>query len=346
MSDQTPLAPKVMTILGCQVDIESTAIREESRFHIKANICEKKFEWIVYDYQDTLDVTPLPNFFSSIIYDPYSVSLRNKVFGVPSIERNIYVLSKIIIEDLLDSQRGTLHTTENARLLLNIEMVNTMNNIIVLPCYEEKENTRHLSRVSLQFPLLHKSRLSSPELEYLIDVTENHPIQIIIHFLLTPQDFNSFTTECTLIFPSTMILSKTIHTSDNLPKWTSDMLISDYLLAVESKLTYSWSSRRGFMEELRRIAAVVEFDPVDFSFISIVLRQKLGKRYVVCTVEIRFSSSFPNTAPYLTIYDLQTTYSTPIDSNTVKYSSHWSTQRAAREIFLQSCELVHKQAFG
>eukprot|EP01041_Mallomonas_annulata_P011761 gene11761-24661_t len=327
---------------------EKKCFSGETSYHLKAYICSKLFEWIINIETDSenllnssIDVTPLSMLaFSDLNYDPYSV--RDNILTLcPQLDGkyDINLAGNILIEHIIRSQSTILQSIKNERFLLNLEMLHTIRNVTIIPFNEEYNHQIH-TKVYVQFKLLEKQRLTSIELEYLADVTETNPIYINIAFLLGNN--NALSADTHIFFPPTMPCSKFIE----IPKWTSDTIILDYLLEIESRLAGSWTARRLFLEELQRIAAVVEFDPIDFSFVSIAIRLKLNKVFAVCTVEMRLSHTFPSTAPLLAIFDLQTAFSSVIESTAMKYSSSWGAERAARELFLLSCDIVHTQAFG
>jgi len=72
---------------------------------------------------------------------------------------------------------------------------------------------------------------------------------------------------------------------------------------------------------------------------------KQNNLFTVCAVEIRLNS-FPAFAPLLALYDMQTTFTTPIKLSSVKYNTTWSPERSAREMFILANCLIQEQAFG
>ena len=220
------------------------------------------------------------------------------------------------------------------RVLLNLEILGTFEDVTMVMYSDD------VTKLLVEFPLLNKSRLSIPQLEYLLDVTESDPIMLGISFTFSASN-DSTTTDISINFPRTMPCSKAM----DIPRWNPDTMLFDYLPMLENRIFAGWFSRHSFVQELQRIAAVIEFDPIDFSFVSFVLRLKQNNLFTVCAVEIRLNS-FPSLAPLLALYDMQTTFTTPIKLSSVKYNNTWSPERSAREMFIVANSLIQEQAFG
>jgi hypothetical protein len=227
------------------------------------------------------------------------------------------------------------------RFKLNVELLNDINNINAITWKDDIDNPNVKPKVIMEFPLLDKTRLVSNEFEYLLDVLENEIILINLIILLDSND-NMINTDVNLIFPTTMTLSK----YTEIPKWDTNILINDYLMDIQAKLLYHWEYRKKFILEIQNIAAVIDFDPYDFSMVSYVIRLKSNNLFVLCSIEIRLSNNFPIIHPLISIYDIQTSFCTPIDSSLVKFNSLWKPEVSAKEIFLFSCDIVHKHAFN
>ena len=207
-----------------------------------------------------------------------------------------------------------------------------------------------IPHLSVEFPLLQKNRLCVPELEYLIQfISETCPTPIYV--LLTSTDIslsNSFNSKPGLQFPKENLPNLR---NIALPNWDSSSTLYDYLPAVEQRIADTWGLRKKFVSELQQLAAVVEFDPVDFSFVSIAMRLTRHKHFILSIVDLRISGNFPTSPILLMVHDLLSGTSYPLESkrtisSTSFFSSSWTAERMAREYFLALCEEVETMAFG
>jgi hypothetical protein len=212
-----------------------------------------------------------------------------------------------------------------------------------LDMLESVQNVTYLvltDTIIAEFPLLHSSRLSCIDLDYLIDVTENNPIRITVTCSLNTT--TQYLSTPYLIFPPTMTSSKYIE----LPQYKNDMLLFDYVTLIEHKLYTNWNKRKLFIQELQNISTVIEFDPIDFSYVAICIKLTKDKLFVLCTVEIRLSDGFPISAPLLVVNDIQNSGSYPLENISLKINNSWSCERMAREYFIHICQQIYLISFG
>jgi hypothetical protein len=128
-------------------------------------------------------------------------------------------------------------------------------------------------------------------------------------------------------------------------KKKSDDII-ELISSLEDSFRTSWLGRKVFVEELQRLASVLEYDGIDFSYVLIAVRVKNDTMYTVCNVEFRLSESFPRTAPLISVHDLQTNFSTPIATSKVTINESFAVERIARELLLLAATEISLQAFG
>lgn len=121
--------------------------------------------------------------------------------------------------------------------------------------------------------------------------------------------------------------------------------IFEFLLNVEAAISFRWLHRKRFIEELHKLASVVEYDAVDFSFIAIAVRIQKGKLITVCSVEFKLTPSFPTVLPLIAIHDLQNTFSFPLESSSISHDLSWSIERLTKEVFLAAYSTINQQAF-
>jgi len=204
--------------------------------------------------------------------------------------------------------------------------------------------------VVVEFPLLHLDTLSVPELEYLVRFVASscpEPITLVMSSSDVSMS-NSFAHKPELVFPRNH-LPNLRHIV--LPNWDSSNTLYDYLPAIEQRIADTWGERKRFVSELQQVAAVVEFDPVDFSFVSLSMRLTRNKHFILSIVDLRIPSQFPTAPILLLVHDLLSGSSYPLENkSTISspsfFSSSWSAERKAREFFLALCEEIESMAFG
>lgn len=236
-------------------------------------------------------------------------------------------------------------------------------------CGDSKSNSRqsnaHISdkdncdnggsavHVVVEFPLLAEGRLHCAELEYLLHVVSSLRPPVDITLCLSSDDLalpSSFSTRPSLLLPR-----QHLHHLRHLilPSWDANSTLYDYLPALEESIALSWGHRKRFVSELQQIAAVVEFDPVDFSFVSLSLRLTRNKHFILSIVDLRIPAQFPSSPILLLIHDLLSGSSYPLEnksaggiSTATFFSQEWTPERMAREYFLQLCAEIESMAFG
>jgi hypothetical protein len=189
----------------------------------------------------------------------------------------------------------------------------------------------------LEFPLLDSSRLSCPDIEYIIDVMQDDPIYFSLKVNVADQSYSA-----SIETPNRLPCSRLIE----YPSIGKDANIGDYIQLVENILSSKLAGRRGFVFELRRLTAVVEFDAIDFSSVSIAVRIKRGNMFTLCIVDFRLTSGFPDAMPLVSLHDLQTSFSTPIENSVFsKVSRDQEPELVARDVLKIVCAQIVGQAF-
>lgn len=236
-----------------------------------------------------------------------------------------------------------------------------------LPCIGDSGDAMSNQLISLdcphvvvEFPLLEESRLTAPELEYLVQFMEASCPPIKISFTSSDLSMsNSFSTKPTLVFPKNH-LPNLRHIT--LPNWDPASTLYDFLPAVEQRIVETWGVRKKFVSELQRISAVVEFDPVDFSRVSVSLRLTRNKHFILCIVDLRLPVTFPSSPIIVLIHDALSGASYPLESSLAGkrgrappvssassasfFAPGWPPERMAREYFWTLCDEIQSMAFG
>jgi hypothetical protein len=178
-------------------------------------------------------------------------------------------------------------------------------------------------------------------IEKLADMLQFTPVWLAIRFTLQP--FSNPPAEVLLQFPEQMVLSSKLVR----PVPISDQeTIFDVVPVLEENLAASWANRSIFIETLASIGAVVEYDAVDCSFVSLLVRARAGKRFDLCTVDIRLQHTFPATKPLITVYSLSDGHAKMIEDSELPYNAHWDPVKAAKMIFCAVCDTMVQSLEG
>ena len=309
---------------------------------VSAIICRLKFDWFVSVSEGYLDVTPVLKTFENVRYDAYHVG--TKLFKVKPDNDGIYDLSKVadlLVDDFLSQQSISINRLSNIggneKTDFAVGIFRDIRNVAMILLNDE--NTKMI----FEFPLLSSESNQNSDSEYLYDVTESDPIIVNVELTIIR---NTFTVMYKVMIPKSMPCSKNIDFPKNSNKnLTDDNELIDLIPSIESKILKSWRSRKLFIEELKQISAVLEYDAIDFSYVSIVLRMKYNNMYTICTIEFRISHFFPAAIPLMSLHDLQNAFSTPIDTSSVKVTKNNSPVRLARELLLLCGTVISQQAF-
>ena len=310
---------------------------------IFAYICKMRFEWSIFISEGILDVTPKLSSFSNINFNCYSVA--DQIFNIdPDKNGNfdLYALADILIEDFFLQQEkhiGNLLSKEsNRKMDFAVEVLRINQDASMILIIDENP------KILCEFPLLPNTGYKKPDLEYLYDVTEADPIMINIELVMMK---GSLIVNYKVTFPKLMTCSKNIDFPTNYGANTTDEnSVIDLVPFIETRILSPWNNRKMFLEELKNLTAVLEYDAIDFSFVLIALRMKHDNMYTICTVEFKLSSSFPSVMPLTCLHDLQNPFSTPIDTSSIKYSKSSTPARLARELLMLSSTVISQQAFG
>merc|ERR1719487_1131854 len=114
----------------------------------------------------------------------------------------------------------------------------------------------------------------------------------------------------TVSFPSIMVASRLLP----LPSYDTNDTPLDFNAQLCDTLIQNWRSRKDFVQAYQSFAAVLEYDAVDFAFLSYSVRVTHQKMYMVCVAEIRLAGGFPESEPLVMLHFLQQGHSVPLDN--------------------------------
>ena len=115
-----------------------------------------------------------------------------------------------------------------------------------------------------------------------------------------------------------------------LPPITRDTLLSDYLNNIRWQFQQNLLNRKEYVEELGKIACCPEFNAIDFSFASLLIRLKYNKLFTMFLVNIKILPKFPRVPPVITIYDLQSSSIILVEQNQLQW---WTVSGSSGDNF-------------
>lgn len=284
-----------------------------------------------------LDLTPVMSSFSSLkSFDPYVdldiETLTSEEGGAYDFESiAIDIMNKITEKNMKNHLRNC-----DSFVRKNLEMIGSDDLKAGHLWYWQEGGKLDLTLVEV--PILNPTANSSADMQYLFDMlADDRPYFSIILNSATKRFEVSFKTSST--FSS---LAKFV----DFPKPTADMLLSKYLADLRKQFIETWRFRKEYIEELCRLCCVTEFQPIDFSFASILIRLKYNKLFTLFMVKIRISGSFPKYPPVLTIYDLQSSSILLLESADFIWNPSDSINTLASKTILFICNVMNERAFA
>jgi hypothetical protein len=88
-------------------------------------------------------------------------------------------------------------------------------------------------------------------------------------------------------------------------QWNLSMSLWDYLPPVQLAIQSAWLKRKEFIEALVTTFSVLEYDPLDYSGIFVMIKSKTPKSKVTRVIEFKLPLEFPEKPPEMTIHELQ-----------------------------------------
>lgn len=326
------------TLTFTKIDIPSSY----DLFQVEFALCHRKFRWDVSIFDNgAFDVTPhLQTMEGTVGYDPYASC--EKVLVIWSEKGGIELLRAIgatFVDSIESAQKQALNDILDSQLKFTADM------LIGFEGSSFVVDNRDCEKITVDIPLMWKSRLSFTDLEYLADVTKQDPIKISVS--ISKNQDNSVSISSCVKYPILMPCSRFA----DVPKWnTANETISDYIHSAETAIYLNWRDRQAFVKQLESITATYEFDAIDFSYIAFVLRVKMKSMFSMCSVEVKFHSTSPKDPPQVTLLDMQTSLSSIIDPLEIVQSGHyqwnWPPERLADELYLFCYERLCALSFG
>ena len=305
---------------------------EDECVPIRIEVCHHRLQWLLIRERSKIrDILPDANSFSNIAYNPYSL-----LDAEPG-----------ILLQLLDSEDVSGIKNMLARNIADFQHKYILGKFSspsqIHECYIDYHNTKGFqalvtkSHVHIEFPLLDLSRLSCPDVEYLVKILEYDPVVIKFNFGISDGAGSA-----SMHFPSILGTSRTV----DFPSFSDNMSIRDYISLLENILSMRLSQRRNFVWEIRRIAALLEFDAVDFGYVSFALRMRNVSTFLLCIVELRLSGSFPESLPLVSVHDMASEISYPLATTVFsQVDRQQEGDVVARDMLSVIYKQIYKQSF-
>lgn len=338
-----------LVIHGRPVSIRRT--EAAATFHVYSvgvRMCSKTVTWEATLYGtndislsvDSFDVTPVLSTMQSISHAPYAVG--DRILDIPTdggAERLLISIAEALTMDFVSHQETLLNevTVDSMRFL--IDMLKDIPNAALLVEASDGHD------IVVEFPLLDGSRVQDKRLEYLLDVLESSPIIVCISLSCKPGGV--VTTNPSISFPAAMPCTRGI----DVPRWEYESLtVFEYITKLENSVLANWETRYVFVQQLLLLGAVTEFDAVDFSYVSFILRVKQKNMFSMCSIEVKLGSSFPREPPMVSFFDVKTSLCTIVESSELSqseyFNSSWPAERIADGTFLFCWEKLLHMSFG
>jgi len=323
-------------MISADLDLTNDLVGEEN-YRIKIGICNKSVECVLTrwkeDGNNVIDLIPILNTFENLEeFNPYvdlnleSINL-NSDFDVNKIVKNI--------NQLITKKYSNKAPAYSSYVELSFEMIgqeNLENSII----WEWHEGSKHY--LLIEFPICSKKNLNnSNDIEYFLDILPHNQPNFCITFEKHKESFELG------INPG---MYKNLTKYLEIPKITHEKLLGDVLDKVRLQFLSNWTKKKIFIEQLCEICCVTEFNAIDFSFASILIRLKFKKLFTLFLVNIRIVNKFPSNPPVITIYDLQSSSIILVDSSELVWNHEAdSVPLLARKTIIFICNLMNRRAF-
>jgi hypothetical protein len=356
----------------------STSPSFPGAFILAIHLCRNKLEWMITT-EPELDITPIATTFKDLLYNPYScapdvlnllddvkgtmsvVSFKSESALQASIFKAIETISQRLLASIIQHQSSVIkeYTARSSSLEFEIGMISSIKNSVTSVWKNEKDSGYV---IGIEFPLFQAVTLSRGDEvanKFVDHIRAAAPSKDPLQFcrLLKSSIRGAIKTDDKLSIPTSLLACSAQMEFDGVSvngrhkssTTSTDASMFDKCTTVIQKMAEKWAVRKEFIEELSRVAAVLEFDAVDFSYVVIAVRIKRGQLCTLCTVDYRLQATFPETKPLMSTFDLQTGTSTVLDSSSGhkdgSYSPTASIEKLAEECLSIAANFITQHAF-
>jgi Brain and reproductive organ-expressed protein (BRE) len=343
---------------------------------VKSRVCGSVLEWefllVSVPADDDLvyvDVTPILSSFVGrgglpISYDPYTpisdkavVSLmefkRSRGSTTDDIIERLHVLAKALEDAYCRHQWGILFAAptdaltsrqfNNREITFILDIMRSKEDLLTTVC-----NSGLLYNIMFEFRLTDGAFLHSQhDSEYITNILAPEGIRILLSLSFDDTlETDKIRIGYELLFPKGMVALSWVPYS----KHEEDANIFELLSQIETALLANWRKRKAFVQELVKLSASLEYDAIDFSYISIAVRLKRNKLITLCSIEFRLGADFPQELPKIAFVDLMNSQSHVVIVDTSSWDpSLWTTADGAgamsKLLLSKTIDIIEQQAF-
>ena len=318
----------------------------ESVFHVKLEVCRRSVELLVnvidsymddkHGLQIEIDLSPVSSSFAFLEdFDIYcDLEIDQLVSRGSSDIRNRMksILTSISSKYIRDRQKYFDTYIDMSLEMLDLSKIPKED--VTLWCWNE----RSIKLVLIEIPFITNADSTTPELQYLVSVVRDDMPTLCIVLNSAAEKFEVFLRSS----KQGASISKLIE----FPKITIDFLLGNYISDLRSQFSVTWRFRKSYIEELSRLCCVTEFQPTDFSFVSLLIRLKHNKLFTLFVSTIRISGPFPKFPPVLTVYDLQSSSIVLVEQSEFPWDSKDSAKCLACKTLLFICNMMKEKTFS
>jgi len=325
----------------------------EKGYRLKLELCRRTiaFNMKIFHSEDTkvaFDMTPL---MESMIplqnFDPYldldienilsACNEKTETEGKSNASINLFdTVTTYILSSITKMYVKNPRKHFDPWIEVNLEMIGVALNEGHL--WRWTEGSSDLTLIEVPMLLQLHTDESFADLQYLFDaIGDDQPFFSIV-LNSTSKRFEVSLKTSTKLSP----LAKAIE----FPKPKVDTLLLSYLTMMRTQFVQAWRSRKQYIEELRRLCCVTEFQPLDFSFASLLIRLKYNKVCTIFLATVRISGPFPKNPPTLTIYDLLSSSILLFESADFSWDPNDNINTLAANTVLFICKMMNERIFS
>ena len=342
----------VQSNISTRSSLESTGTLELRNCNHSVAIQLNSF--IFEDGTSGFDITPSESFLTNLEgFDLYSNFELFNILSANITEQEAVACISIELAGAINQQCMKSSTLANPFVELCLSMIGSdvINNHANLWCWKEANE----KLVLIELPIIapegegQSSSSSSASMDYFLDVLGQDMPRICIVLNVEKENFE-------ISFQNSSKLNN-LEKFIDLPATTRETLLGDHLDNIRRQFQQKLLYRKEYVEELGKIACCPEFNAIDFSFVSLLIRLKYKKLFTMFLVNMKILPKFPMVPPVMTIYDLQSSSIILVEqsqlhwwSDDSNYSNHGSNReydikRLATKTVVFICDLMNERAF-
>lgn len=358
---------KRFTVFGrrCEIKAVITASADTTRniqYKLTLHLTHTRGVEYIVTFNHVIDITPNLSTFQYFSIDPYKAvsCLIGATDYEDEIEQftlssalcctRIVKITELLLSSIMEMQLKRINDLVEIlpALQFQISITKDFPGVVILDCKDDSGHTL----VLIEFPLFHSDCSTDHNAQHIHNVTKQNPIMFTRELTVSSVSGSVLNVNDFIHCPENMHCSSHIDFSGFLESKTTgtrsgtdDFNLFDNIRAVERHLLAKISMRKSFTGELGTISALIEYDAIDYAFVVVAIRIKSQIKCTLCTAEFRLTSQFPDTMALVSVHDLTTNFSTPLDTSSLKYSGPVSPKKLANDLLDLVTRFIHTQAF-